>query len=112
MIKGRYPYQKIFFQNNQLGMLTKERGVISLTINGANKIIKSNKYCIEIFDNFILKGSLFAPGIKKADKDIRIGDEVLILKNEKLCGVGVAQMSGIEMMKLNYGEAVKVRHKV
>lgn len=112
IIKGRYPYQKIFYQNIQLGMLTKERGFISLTMAGANKIFKSHKYCIEIFDDFLLKGSLFAPGIKKADKEIRIGDEVFILKSKKLCGVGVAQMNGIEMMELNYGEAVKVRHKV
>ena len=111
-IKGRYPYQKIFNKNFQLGMLTKERGFISLTTYGAKRIFNSNKYCIEIFDDFILKGSLFAPGIKKADKDIRIGDEVLIIRNEKLCGVGVAQLNGIDMMELNYGEAVKVRHKV
>jgi len=111
-IKGRYPYQKIFNKNYQLGMLTKERGFISLTIDGAKRIFNSNKNFIEIFDDFLLKGSLLAPGIKKADKDIRIGDEVFIIKNKKLCGVGIAKMNGWEMMELNYGEAVSVRHKV
>ncbi len=111
-IKGRYPYQKIFYQNIQLGMLTKERGLISLTINGAKKILNSKPYLIEIFNDFTLKGSLFAPGIKKADKKIRIGDEVIIIKNKKLFALGTAQMNGNEMMELDYGEAVKIRHKV
>lgn len=111
-IKGKYPYYKIFLKNIQLGMITKERGFASLTLDGANIIYKLKKNNIEIYDDFQLKGSVFAPGVKFADQDIRIGDEVFIIQNERCCGVGVAQMNGIEMMKLNYGEAVKVRHKV
>ena len=112
IIKGKYPYLKIMHNNTQLGMITKERGLISLTINGAERIAKSNKYWVEINDDFILKGSVFAPGVKDADDDIRIGDEVIVIKNKKLCAVGVAQMSGDEMKKSSHGEAVKVRHKV
>ena len=33
-IKGRYPYQKIMHNNTQFGMITRERGLISLTIQG------------------------------------------------------------------------------
>ena len=81
-------------------------------MHGANKIIHFNKNFIEIYDDFDLKGSLLAPGIKKADKDIRIGDEVFIFKNKKLCAVGVAKMNGINMIEFNYGEAASIRHKV
>jgi archaeosine synthase len=111
-IKGKYPYQKIMNGNSQLGMITKERGLISLTINGAEKICKYNKYWVEIYNDFTLKGSVFAPGIKDADDEIRIGDEVIVTRKNKLCAVGVAQMNGEEMKQLKQGEAVKIRHRI
>jgi len=111
-IKGRYPYKKIFINNTQLGMITKERGLISLTLAGAEKLLESKKYWVEIFDDFELIGSIFAPGVKNADSEIRIGDEVIIIKNKNLIAVGVAQMNGDEMINSNHGEAVKIRHKI
>ena len=57
-----------------------------------------------------MKGSVFAPGVVAADKDIRIGDEVCIIQNDQVQGVGVAQMPGNHMMRSRYGEAVKLRH--
>jgi len=112
VIKGKYPYQKIMHDNTQLGMITEERGFISLTIDGAERIMTSGKYWVEIYDDFTLKGSVFAPGVKDADSNIRIGDEVIVIQKEKLCAVGVAQMNGEEMKESTYGEAVKVRHIV
>jgi len=111
-IKGKYPYQKIMHNNTQLGMITKERGLISLTINGAERIAKSKIYWVEIYSDFTLKGSVFAPGVKDADDGIRVGDEVIVIRKDKLCAVGVAQMNGDEMKKSSHGEAVKVRHRV
>ncbi|UCD14299.1 MAG: DUF5591 domain-containing protein [Thermoplasmatales archaeon] len=112
VIKGKYPYQKILDNNKQIGMITMERGLISLTIEGAKKIAKSGGYWVEIYDDFTLKGSVFAPGIRDADESIRIGDEVVVLKNNKTCGVGVAQMNGDEMKESHRGEAVKIRHRI
>jgi len=111
-IKGKYPFFKIMQDNKQLGMLTEKRGYISLTLNGADKIKKISKHCIEISDDFELVGSVFAPGVINADKQIRIGDEVLVFKNKKLCAVGVAKMNGSDMKKLNHGESVKTRHRI
>ncbi len=111
-IKGKYPYQKIIKNNTQLGMITKERGLISLTLTGAEKLLDSKKYWIEIFDDFKLIGSIFAPGVKNSDSDIRIGDDVIVIKNKKLAAVGVAQMNGEEMKKSDHGESVKIRHRV
>ena len=110
-IKGKYPFFKIMQDKKQLGMLPEKRGYISLTFDGANKIKKISKHCIEISDDFELIGSVFAPGIINADDQIRIGDEVLVFKNKKLCAVGVAKMNGSDMKKLTYGEAVKIRHR-
>lgn len=111
-IRGRYPYFKIIAENKQIGMVIKERGLISLTLDGANRLLKSKDYWVEIFDDFELVGSVFAPGVKNTDKKIRKGDDVIVLKNNKLAGVGVSQMSGQEMINSNYGEVVKIRHKV
>lgn len=111
-IKGKYPYQKIMYNNRQVGMLTKERGLISLTLDGAKRIADTKTYWIEIYDDFTLKGSVFAPGVKSADSKIRIGDETIVLKNNNLCAVGVAQMSGREMTEATHGEAVKIRHRI
>jgi archaeosine synthase len=109
-ITGKYPYQKIMQKNTQLGMITEERGLLSLTMNGAERLTSAHEYWVEIYDDFTLKGSVFTPGIKDADASIRIGDEVVITRNTKPCGVGVALMNGKEMTDLNHGEAVKVRH--
>jgi len=111
-IKGKYPYRKIMHKNVQIGMIVFERGLISLTINGAKRIFNSDKYWVDIYDDFTLVGSVFSPGIKDADEGIRQGDEVIIIQKNKLCGAGVALMSGEEMKELSYGEAVKVRHRI
>ncbi len=111
-IKGKYPYQKIMDGNKQLGIFTLERGFISLTLEGAEKLAEFGKYWVEIYDDFELKGSLFAPGIKDSDELIRIGDEVIVLRNKKVYAVGVAQMNGEEMKESDHGEAVKIRHRI
>lgn len=108
-IKGKYPYRKIFEANKQLGMITQDRGLISLTLDGAKKI---KDYSVKIYDDFQLKGSVFAPGIIDADEKIRINDEVIVKSKNKIVAIGVSQMTAEEMKKSDYGKAVKVRHKI
>lgn len=111
-VKGRYPNEKIFHGKQQIGMIVGERGFISLTLEGGKKISGLKDYNVEVYDDFQLKGSVFAPGIVNADPGIRIGDEVVVTSNKKTVGVGVALMNGDDMKQLNYGEAVKIRHHV
>jgi len=112
VIRGKYPYQKIIKNNRQLGMITQERGLISLTLDGAEQLSQSSNYWVEVSTDFSLKGSVFAPGVKDADESIRIGDEVIIKKHGKVAGVGVAMMNGTEMKESRHGEAVKTRHHI
>jgi archaeosine synthase len=109
-IKGKYPYQKIMYNHTQLGMISPERGFLSLTLQGAQRFTDSEHYWVEIYDDVPLIGSIFTPGIKDADESIRIGDEIILRKQEELCGVGVALMNGREMKESHHGEAVKLRH--
>lgn len=114
---GRFPYWKIIREDPadrknkiQLGMLTAERGMVSLTIEGAQILADMDHNRVEMTD-FEMKGNLFAVGVVSADHRIRIGDEAVITLNGKVKGVGVAMMSGREMEELSRGIAVKVRHK-
>jgi archaeosine synthase len=111
-VKGRGPQYKIFRDGIQLGMVSFPRGYVSLTMSGADVLFKNKKFWVKIDDSFELKGSVFAPGVIEADDAIRIGDDVCIVQNSRLIGVGVAQMFGEEMVNLGYGEAVKIRHHV
>ena len=112
-ITGKYPYQRIMDENGtQLGMITAERGFISLTLDGTKRIESSKTYWVKISNDFTLKGSVFAPGVIDADSDIRKGDEVIVFQNKKLQGVGVAQMNAETMKRAESGEAVKIRHIV
>ncbi len=112
IIKGRYPNLRIISNGKQIGMLTQERGYVSLTLEGAKRLASTDKYYVEIDKNFKLRGSVFAPGVISADKEIRIGDEVCIIQDGELCGVGVAKMPGEDMVIYKHGEAVDVRHRI
>ncbi len=108
---GKYPYWKLLRNKVQLGMISEERGMFSMTLDGAKILAECRVACVDMMD-FELKGNLFAVGVTGADPSIRIGDEAVVLKNGKVAGVGVAMMSGREMVDLRRGIAVKIRHKV
>jgi archaeosine synthase len=108
-VLGNYPFMKIMAHKEQLGMLNPERGMISLTVEGAEAILPLMPKVT--MGDFELKGSLFAVGVSDADPNIRAGEEVAIMRNGKIAGVGVAMMGGREMVEMRRGEAVKVRHK-
>ncbi|MDR0334404.1 MAG: DUF5591 domain-containing protein [Methanomassiliicoccaceae archaeon] len=109
-VTGKLPYWKIYSGKTQLGMISEERGMVSLTMEGAERLAKMNINVVEMAD-FELKGSLFAIGVSRADRSIRVGDEAVIVKNGTVAAVGVAAMSGAEMEDLKRGVAVKIRHK-
>ena len=114
-IKGKYPNLKIMASNQQRGMLTGERGLISLTVAGAKHLLANQdttqelNYVVNIED-FIPKGSVMAIGVTNASETIRVGDEVIAVHSGDFRAVGQAMMSGPEMVLNNRGVAVKVRH--
>jgi archaeosine synthase len=108
-VKGRYPNLRIMKGNSQVGMLVGQRGMISLTLEGAKILAKNHSYWVEMHD-FELKGNLFAVGVKDADPQIRIGDDVVVIKDNEAMGVGVAQMGPSEMIQSSRGKAVRMRH--
>lgn len=107
--RGRWPAAKLMADATQLAMLPPERGLLSLTLPGAQRLASSGTYVVEI-DDFPVRGSVFAVGVNAADPQIRVGDEVAVVHDGQVRGAGVAFMSGPEMAECERGEAVKVRH--
>jgi archaeosine synthase len=103
---------KLFKNGKQTGTLNEERGMMALTMDGGQIIKGLGRYQVDIED-FVPSGSIFAVGVKSATEDIRPGDEVVVIRKGELAGVGVAVMSGPEMMEKRKGlrgAAVELRH--
>lgn len=108
-VSGRWPGLKIFKNGVQMGMLTGDRGMISLTLDGGAALAETESYCVRIED-FIPKGNLFVVGVENASDEIRVGDDVVVVHDHDLRAVGVAKMPAVEMKLARRGEAVHVRH--
>jgi archaeosine synthase len=110
---GRMPFVKLERKDGeiQIGMTTPDRGVLSLTLEGAKVLAKHGRKRVFIGD-FKPKGTstLFAVGVEGADPDVREGDEVVVLHKDEVRAVGVAKMSAESMTHLKRGVAVMLRH--
>ena len=56
--------------------------------------------------------TVFAPGIDKADHKIVPNDEVVVVKDNTVVGVGKAIMTGREMEECKNGIGVKIKHRL
>ncbi len=110
-VKGRYPEYRIMARDQQRGMMISDRGLISLTLHGGKILMDYGINMVEIED-FIPKGTVFAVGVTDADTRLSPGDECVVVHDGQLRGVGVAVMSGMEMVDAERGIAVKVRHHI
>jgi archaeosine synthase len=96
-------------RRTQLALLRHERGLLSLTMDGARRLLGRTGCEMEIGD-FKPSGTVFMPGVLRAGADIRPGDEVVVAHSGELRGVGVALMSSAEMARSARGAAVRMRH--
>jgi archaeosine synthase alpha-subunit len=96
-------------RRTQLALLRHERGLLSLTMDGARRLLGRTGYEVEIGD-FKPSGTVFMPGVARSGVDIRPGDEVLVTHAGELRGVGVALMGAAEMARPGKGGAVRMRH--
>jgi predicted RNA-binding protein (TIGR00451 family) len=112
---GRMRY--IYYRGMLLASLKPETGNLTLTIEGFRRLIKRfkpSRFRVKVKNeaaDSVAKGlSVFAKHVEEADINIRPGDEVAIVdEKDVLLAVGRAVLSGIEMVKFNFGVAVKNR---
>ncbi|MEE8402647.1 MAG: PUA domain-containing protein, partial [Candidatus Hydrothermarchaeaceae archaeon] len=55
--------------------------------------------------------SIFSVGVEAADERIRPGDEVIVVRDSEVAGVGRAALNGAEMVRVKKGLAVALRHR-
>jgi len=95
-------------------------GMFSLTVAGANRLVKGLKpprLWVKVqkdAEPFIAEGkSVFAKHVVDADSEIRPQEEVIVIgENNQVLAVGKAVLTGREMKKFKHSVAVKVRRGV
>ncbi|MFW9927846.1 MAG: DUF5591 domain-containing protein [Candidatus Thorarchaeota archaeon] len=102
------------YHKQQLATLSKQSGLLSLSIAGAINIKDHVEGLKVIFDGDELKGSaIYCSGISHASENIRPGDEVFVYNNTgDFIGIGKTQLTGSELETFKYGLGVSLRKKV
>ncbi len=110
-LAGRPWFQRVTDGRSDLATWREERGLLHLTVAGAHRLVPSPPLAVEVDPTLSLAGDLFAPGVRGADPEIRVGDSVVLLRQGVLAGVGEAVLPGPLMTALDRGLAVRVRHR-
>ncbi len=98
----------------------RNSGFFNLKIDGAilmNKILEKDRYRVTVSDDavdFVSKGyNLFAKFVVSADKNIHVGDEVIVIDgSNSVIACGTSFMTPIEMQKFKRGICVKIREGI
>ncbi|MGB7123357.1 MAG: DUF5591 domain-containing protein [Thermoplasmata archaeon] len=110
-LAGRPWFQRLTDGRADLATLREERGLFHLTVAGARRLLPGPPLSVEVEPALTLAGDLFTPGVRAADREIRVGDSVVLLRDGVLAGVGEAALPGALMRELGRGLAVRVRHR-
>ncbi|HTW40562.1 MAG TPA: DUF5591 domain-containing protein [Thermoplasmata archaeon] len=110
-LAGRPWFQRLTDGRIDLATLREERGLFHLTVAGARRVMPAPPLAVEVDPTLSLSGDLFTPGIRSADRAIRAGDSVVLLRSGALAGVGEAVLPGRLMTELGHGLAARVRHR-
>ncbi len=110
-LNGRPWFQRLSDGQSDLATWREERGLFQLTVAGARRLMPDPPLAVEVETGVPLEGDLFAPGVRRADERIRIGDAVILVRDGRLAGVGEAALPGPLMTELGRGLAVHVRHR-
>ena len=108
--KGMY-HKRIVSDGIQLALLNKDYGLYRLNLAGG-EILKDLGINIVSIDFDLQTNTVFAPGINEADHSIIPNDEVVVVKDNTVVGVGKAIMTGREMEECDNGIGVKIKHRL
>jgi 7-cyano-7-deazaguanine tRNA-ribosyltransferase len=107
----------IYDHDRLIATLRPKDGYLALTTHAANTILSKVEHPpnlvvvqTEVSDPIKAGGDVFAKHIVCADRDLKVGEEVIVTDEEGLLiGVGAATLSGREMCAFKRGVAVKLR---
>ncbi len=107
--RGRY-HKKILVDNEPIAMLNKDHGLYTLNLKGG-EILKELGINIVNIDFELETNTVFAPGINKVSKNIIPQDEVVVVRDDEVMGVGKAVMTSREMEMCKNGVGVKIKYR-
>lgn len=112
-LMGRPWFQRLISPAKEdLATWREEVGFWRLTVPGARKVLdQAQGSRVQVRGGVELRGDLFAPGVLEADAGLRVGDDVVLLRDGEVLGVGEAKVPGPWMGRLPRGLVVKVRHR-
>lgn len=105
-LKGR----ELRYRGGAIARLNQLTGLLNLTLAGAEALAREDRYTVHV-DFRPRTNSILCPGVMQADRDIRPRDEVVVMYRGDMAGVGKAVLSGAEMLRASYGQAVKLRRR-
>lgn len=108
--KGMY-HKRILSDGKQLALLNKDHGLYRLNLPGG-EILKDLNINVVRIDFDLTTNTVFAPGIVEASHNIIPNDEVVVVQDGTVLGVGKAIMTGREMEECSNGIGVKIKHRV
>ncbi len=111
-LAGRPWAQRLTDGRTDLATLREERGLFQLTVPGAERLGELAPHWVEADAGVALTGDLFAPGVRRAETTIRVGDAVVVRRDGALVAVGEAMLPGPMMTEVGHGLAVRIRHRV
>ena len=108
--KGMY-HKRILSDGVQLALLNKDYGLYRLNLAGGEILKELGIHVVKI-DFDLETNTVFAPGIEKADPNIIPNDEVVVVRDNTVVGVGRAMMTGCEMEECSNGISIKLKHRL
>ncbi len=108
--RGRYPEIEMVVDRARVARVDPVYGRLDVYADLARQLLKEGRYLVEI-ENFEVTSTIFAAGIVDADERIRPND-IVVFRNDSIAGVGVAAMSGREMVESERGVAINVKRKL
>ncbi len=112
-VSGRPPGMRLYMERGNkrpLATFVSARGLFAYTLRAAELLHEAGHARTVTIDDFTPRGTLFAVGVKDADPEIVPGDEVVLVHDGEVRGVGRALLTGDEMKGYPRGKAVEVRH--
>ncbi|RMF91009.1 MAG: hypothetical protein D6733_02415 [Methanobacteriota archaeon] len=93
-----------------IATMDRRAGLLALGLEGAERLRGSGRYTVEL--SFKPEtNSIFTVGIERADPIIRPKDEVAVLYEDEVVGVGRSLLSGVELERAEKGLGITLRHR-
>ncbi len=101
---------QVFCDDLQVGSINPRTGYLALSFKGGEFLRDFGSYIVTI--SFRPESNnIFSIGVVEADSKIRPGEEVVVLFEDEVVGVGKAVLNGDEMVIASKGLALVLRHR-